>query len=137
MGFLFVITNNRYTFASSFHPHLQSEYSVICVGELLNQFLLFFLPSFNSLINKLIKMSEMTNVVATGNRAEMAKTFGMWTSKNASASDLVSWADGRIAIYRNWIENLSKLKEENQLKLVDGFSIQQLEAMIEAKRQAD
>lgn len=80
---------------------------------------------------------NMTDLVANSNRAEMAKTFGSWTSKNASASDLVSWADGRIAIYRNWIENLSKLKEENQLKLVDSFSIEQLEAMIEAKRQAD
>lgn len=82
-------------------------------------------------------MNEMTNVVAMGNRAEMANFFGSWTSKNASASDLVSWSDARIAIYENWIKNLRKLKDENQLKLVDGFSIQQLEAMIEAKRQAN
>ena len=82
-------------------------------------------------------MVNVSEVVATGNRAEMAKNFGMWTSKNASASDLVSWADERIAIYRNWIENLSKLKDENQLKLVDGLTIEQLQAMIEAKRQAN
>ena len=80
---------------------------------------------------------NMTDLVANGNRAEMAKTFGMWTSKDASASDLVSWAGERIAIYRNWIENLSKLKEENQMKLVDGLSVEQLQMMIEAKRQAN
>lgn len=82
-------------------------------------------------------MNEMTNVVATGNRAEMAKNFGMWTSKEAKASELVSWADARIVIYENWIKNLRKLKDENQLKLVEGLTIEQLEEMLAAKRQAN
>jgi hypothetical protein len=79
-------------------------------------------------------MNEMTNVVANGNRAEMAKTFGMWTSKKASASDLVSWSDERIAIYENWIKNLRKLKDENQMKLLDGLSVDDLKKMIEARQ---
>lgn len=82
-------------------------------------------------------MVNVSEVVATGNRAEMAKTFGIWTSKDASASELVSWADARIAIYESWIENLRKLKEENQMKLVDGLSVEQLQKMLEAKRQAN
>lgn len=82
-------------------------------------------------------MNEMTNVVANGNRAEMAKTFGMWTSKGAKASELVSWADARIAIYESWIKNLRKLKEENQLELVNGLSIEDLQKMIEAKQRAN
>lgn len=79
-------------------------------------------------------MNEMTNVVAKGDRAEMAKTFGMWTSKKASASDLVSWSDERIAIYEKWIENLRKLKDENQRKLLDGLSVEDLKKMIEARQ---
>lgn len=82
-------------------------------------------------------MVNVSEVVATGNRAEMAKTFGIWTSKDASASELVSWADARIAIYESWIKNLRKLKEENQMKLVDGLSVEQLQKMLEAKRQAN
>lgn len=79
----------------------------------------------------------MTILVANGDRAVMAKTFGMWTSKDAKASELVSWADARIAMYENWIKNLHKLKDENQIKLVDGLSIEDLEKMIAAKRQAN
>lgn len=82
-------------------------------------------------------MNDLTNLVAMGNRAEMAKTFGMWTSKEAKASELVSWADARIVIYENWIKNLRKLKDENQLKLVEGLTIEQLEEMLAAKRQAN
>lgn len=79
----------------------------------------------------------MTNLVATGDRAVMAKNFGMWTSKDATASELVSWAEARIAIYENWIEKLHKLKEENQLELVNGLSIEDLQKMIEAKQRAN
>lgn len=80
-------------------------------------------------------MNKMTNLVAEGDRAVMAKTFGMWTSKDAKASELVSWADNRIAIYENWIKNLRKLKDENQLELVNGLSIEELRKLIEAKQQ--
>ena len=79
-------------------------------------------------------MNEMTTLVANGNRAEMAKTFGMWTSKGAKASDLVSWADARIAIYESWIKNLRKLKGENQMELVNGLSIEELQKIIAAKQ---
>ena len=79
-------------------------------------------------------MNEMTTLVANGDRAVMAKTFGMWTSKKASASDLVSWSDERIAIYEKWIENCRKLKDENQMKLLDGLSVEDLKKMIEARQ---
>ena len=79
-------------------------------------------------------MNEMTILVANGDRAEMAKTFGMWTGKGAKASELVSWADARIAIYENWIKNLHKLKEENQLELVNGLSIAELQKIIAARQ---
>lgn len=79
-------------------------------------------------------MNEMTNVVANGDRAVMAKTFGMWTSKGAKASELVSWADARIAIYESWIKNLRKLKDENQMELVNGLSIEDLQRIIAAKQ---
>lgn len=79
-------------------------------------------------------MNELTNLVANGDRAVMAKTFGMWTSAKSTASDLVSWADARVAIYEQWIRNCKRLKDENQLKLVDGLSVEQLQKMIEAKQ---
>ena len=82
-------------------------------------------------------MNEMTNVVANGNRAEMAKTFGMWVSKNASASELVSWASERIAIYENWIEKCRKLKDENQMKLLDGIPVEVFQKMIYDARQGN
>ena len=82
-------------------------------------------------------MNEMTTLVANGDRAVMAKTFGMWTSKGAKASELVSWADARIAIYESWIKNLRKLKDENQMELVNGLSIEDLQKMIEAKQRAN
>ena len=79
-------------------------------------------------------MNEMTTLVANGDRAVMAKTFGMWTSKEAKASELVSWADARIAIYESWIKNLRKLKDENQMELVNGLSIEDLQRIIAAKQ---
>ena len=82
-------------------------------------------------------MIEMTNVVANGDRAVMAKTFGMWTSKGAKASELVSWADARIAIYESWIKNLRKLKDENQMKLLDGIPVEVLQKMIDDARQGN
>lgn len=82
-------------------------------------------------------MNEMTTLVANGDRAEMAKTFGMWTGKNASASDLVSWASERIAIYEKWIKNCRKLKDENQRKLLDGIPVEVLQKMIDDARQGN
>ena len=79
-------------------------------------------------------MNEMTTLVANGDRAVMAKTFGMWTSKGAKASELVSWADARIAIYESWIKNLRKLKDENQMELVNGLSIEDLQKIIAARQ---
>ena len=31
-------------------------------------------------------------------RAEMHRTYGMWYKEGATASDLVSWCDARIAV---------------------------------------
>ena len=79
-------------------------------------------------------MNEMTDLVAKGDRAVMAKTFGMWTSAKSTASDLVSWADARVAIYEQWIRNCKRLKDENQRKLLDGLSVEDLQKMIEARQ---
>ena len=82
-------------------------------------------------------MNEMTNLVVKNDRAELAKVFGMWTSAKSTASDLVSWADSRIALYEKWIENLKQLKSENQMQLVSGLSIEDLQKMIAAKQQGN
>ena len=82
-------------------------------------------------------MNEMTDLVVKNDRAELAKVFGMWTSAKSTASDLVSWADSRIALYEKWIENLKRLKSENQMQLVSGLSIEDLQKMIAAKQQGN
>ena len=48
-------------------------------------------------------MSNSENVNAKSaeerKRAEMHRTYGMWYKEGATASDLVSWCDARIAVY--------------------------------------
>ena len=54
-------------------------------------------------------MSNLENANAKSaeerKRAEMHRTYGMWYKEGATASDLVSWCDARIAVYSEWIKN--------------------------------
>ena len=60
-------------------------------------------------------------------RAEMHRTYGMWYKEGATASDLVSWCDARIAVYNEWIKNCMELKNSSQVQLLSGMSKEALE----------
>lgn len=47
--------------------------------------------------------------------------------RDATASDLVSWCDARIAVYREWIKNCMELKHSSQAQLLSGMSKEALE----------
>ena len=65
-------------------------------------------------------------------RAEMHRTYGMWYKEGATASDLVSWCDARIAVYSEWIKNCTELKHSSQAQLLSGMSKEALEAALAA-----
>lgn len=67
-------------------------------------------------------MNENTNSVEETTRAIMAQKYGVWYKKNASASELVSWCNDRIAKCNEWIENLQNLREESQKQLFKGMT---------------
>ena len=46
-----------------------------------------------------LENEKNVNGVEESKRAEMHKTYGMWYKEGATASDLVSWCDARIAVY--------------------------------------
>ena len=50
----------------------------------------------------------------------------------ATASDLVSWCDARIAVYSEWIKNCTELKHSSQAQLLSGMSKEALEAALAA-----
>lgn len=82
-------------------------------------------------------MSEFENVKNVNGaeerkRAEMHKTYGMWFKEGATASDLVSWCDARIAVYSEWIKNCKALKQSSQTQLLSGMSRAELEAALAA-----
>ena len=84
-------------------------------------------------------MNDLNQVVAVeaakeevSNRAKMAQQYGMWYKEGATASDLVSWCDGRIAIYTQWIQNCKALKEASQLQLLAGVDKATLQAALQA-----
>ena len=65
-------------------------------------------------------------------RAEMHRTYGMWYKEGATASDLVSWCDARIAVYSEWLKNCTELKHSSQAQLLSGMSKEALEAALAA-----
>ena len=65
-------------------------------------------------------------------RKVMANQYGMWYNEDATASELVSWCDGRIAKYNEWIKNCKALKEASQLELLAGVPREALLAALEA-----
>ena len=52
--------------------------------------------------------------------------------RGATASDLVSWCDARIAVYSEWIKNCTELKHSSQAQLLSGMSKEALEAALAA-----
>lgn len=66
------------------------------------------------------------------NRAKMAQQYGMWYKEGATASDLVSWCDGRIAVYTQWIQNCKALKAASQQQLLAGVGKEALQAALAA-----
>lgn len=66
------------------------------------------------------------------NRAQMSEQYGSWYKEGATASYLVSWCDGRIAKYLQWIENCKALKAASQQELLTGVSKEALQAALAA-----
>lgn len=71
-------------------------------------------------------------VKEVSDRAKMAQQYGMWFKEGATASDLVSWCDGRIAIYTQWIQNCKALKKASQMELLAGMGKAELQAALDA-----
>lgn len=82
----------------------------------------------------MVTLENVNNVngVETSKRAEMSRTYGMWYKEGATASDLVSWCDARIAVYNEWIKNCKELKQSSQAQLLSGMSRAELEAALAA-----
>lgn len=76
--------------------------------------------------------AAVENAANVTERAEMHKQYGMWYKKDATASDLVSWCDGRIALYQQWIKNCKALKSASQQELLAGVPKEALEAALAA-----
>lgn len=72
------------------------------------------------------------DAVEVSNRAKMAQQYGMWYKNGATASDLVSWCDGRIAVYTEWIKNCKALKAASQQELLAGVGKEALQAALAA-----
>lgn len=81
----------------------------------------------NDLIQKVA-----ANAAEESERAMMAQQYGMWYKKGATASELVSWCDGRIAKYTEWIQHCKELKQASQLELLAGVPKEALEAALAA-----
>lgn len=101
------------------------------------RFISIFFILFYSLSFIIIKtMSNLENANAKSaeerKRAEMHRTYGMWYKEGATASDLVSWCDARIAVYSEWIKNCTELKHSSQAQLLSGMSKEALEAALAA-----
>lgn len=79
-----------------------------------------------------LESANNVNGVETSKRAELSRTYGMWYKDGATASDLVSWCDARIAVYNEWIKNCKELKQSSQTQLLGGMSREALEAALAA-----
>lgn len=76
--------------------------------------------------------ANSVDCVKTTKRAKQSRTYGMWYKEGATASDLVSWCDARIALYNEWIKNCTELKHSSQTQLLGGMSKAELEAALAA-----
>lgn len=69
----------------------------------------------------------------TTNRQRLSSKYGMWFSDKATPAEIVSWCNGRIQKYKEWIKNCEGLRKENQNKLFDGMSLEDLKRIIKEK----
>lgn len=65
-------------------------------------------------------------------REVQADKYGSWFSAKNSAAEMVAWCNGRIAKYTKWIAECEALRAENQKKLLQGMTKEQLLAMAES-----
>lgn len=84
------------------------------------------------MLNNDLIQKQGADAAQVSNRASMAQQYGMWYKEGATASDLVSWCDGRIALYTQWIQNCKALKAASQKELLAGMSREALEAALAA-----
>lgn len=66
-------------------------------------------------------------------KQEAAKYFGIWYKANIKDSDVVSWCQERIAIYKRFIGNLEVLMQKSQLSMFDNMDVNQLRKILEDK----
>ena len=79
-----------------------------------------------------LENANNADCVKTSKRAKQSRKYGMWYKEGATASDLVSWCDARIAVYNEWIKNCKELKQSSQTQLLGGMSKEALEAALAA-----
>lgn len=77
-------------------------------------------------------MSNLENANVKSAEERKRADYGMWYKEGATASDLVSWCDARIAVYSEWIKNCTELKHSSQAQLLSGMSKEALEAALAA-----
>lgn len=68
------------------------------------------------------------------NRKDKANKYGMWFNDNADPAEIVSWCNGRIQKYKEWIKNCEELRKDNQNKLFDGMSVEDLMRILDEKK---
>lgn len=83
-------------------------------------------------MNENVVKNVAVEAAEVSNRAKMAQQYGMWYKEGATASDLVSWCDGRIAVYNQWIKNCKALKAASQMELLAGMPKEALQAALAA-----
>lgn len=77
---------------------------------------------------------EKVNVsVDLSSKKVASKYFGIWYKAEIKDSDVVSWCQERIAIYKRFIENLEVLMRKCQLSMFDNMDVNQLRKILEDK----
>lgn len=66
-------------------------------------------------------------------KSQASKYFGIWYKANIKDSDVVSWCQERIAIYKRFIGNLEVLMQKSQLSMFDNMDVDQLRAILKDK----
>ena len=85
-------------------------------------------------INLKNEKGENVNVsLDLSDKSQAAKYFGIWYKANIKDSDVVSWCQERIAIYKRFIGNLEELMQKCQLSMFDNMDANELRAILERK----
>lgn len=81
----------------------------------------------------MIAVEAQTNISLereTSQRKALSSKYGMWYSDNSTPAEIISWCDSRIQRYKEWIKNCETLKRQNQERLFDGMSLEDLKRII-------